>query len=86
MAYYPRSNDTMDKLLALGKGAYVLDGWQFNDLEKGCIIAVARYGHHSAARMMAKAKLPIYAALRLIQIAFKCGAKYRRPMHSLFNK
>lgn len=94
MSYYPRSNETMDKLLALGHTGHngvcmklpTLPAWQFNRLELGCIEAVRRYGHHAAARMMAKARLPVWSAYRLIRIAMQHGVQYRRPMHRLFTR
>lgn len=73
-----RLRDT-SKLEALAAKAYHVDNaWMYQPVERGAIEAVRRYGHYTASKMMYKAGFPIYAALRIIQIAFVNGARFRK--------
>jgi hypothetical protein len=74
------NNDAIDRLIELGSQAGPCrDVWMYSKIERGAIEAVRRDGHYLAARLMAQAKVPVRAALRLIRIAYANGAAYRDP-------
>jgi hypothetical protein len=74
-----KNNDAIIRLIELGTQARSWsDAWMYSPVELGAIEAVRRDGQYLAARLMARAKVPIRAALRLIQIAYANGAAYRR--------
>jgi hypothetical protein len=63
-------NEAIHRLVGLGGQAPSGgDDWMYSPIERGAMEAVRRYGCYTASMVMARAKFPIYAALRLIRIA-----------------
>jgi hypothetical protein len=59
---------------------------RMNAKEIGAIVAVLRFGHYIAGKMMFKAGINIRSAIRLVGVARLHGYTYRRPAGCPFRK
>jgi len=78
-----RNNLTMLKLYSLSEGKQgqdVMRSTKLGPLYVGAVVAILRYGHYIAGKMMCKASVPIRTAIRLVQVAKCQGYQYRRPV------
>ena len=70
---HPRDNAAVAALVAYGEqgtDSPIPDLWLYSPVELGAITAIRRFGHYEAAKLMCLAKIPIFSALRLINIAY----------------
>ena len=74
--------NAMIKLYNLSEGKQgqeVMRSTRQGPLFAGAIVAVLRYGHYMAGKMLCKAGVPIRTTLRLVRIAQAQGYQYRQP-------